>query len=313
MPPHSCQKGAVRTAWRTAVRSRARRVGGRGGAREPVRCQPHRLRRFADDPQREREQDDRAAQADDPVGPSPPHGEDQPHRHGDQEAHAGHRGGAQERERRRAAPHEPPGDHGRADDVTGGRQPQRDQDPVDEGELPHLGDEPGGRERAGEDERAEDRDRPRPPALDEPAHERHEDAVEEQAERDDEGEGAAIGSEIGDDGLEKRPDREADAGREEHHDREGDGDPPSVEDPPPRHDRGHYSRATGPGQPAGPSSPRAGRPSDDPRTIAGTASAPSSGETPRSREGPGPGGPCAASGMDPRRGNRRPSDRCHGR
>jgi hypothetical protein len=158
---------------------------------------------------------------------------------------------AQDGERRRPPPREPSGDDSRADDVSGRREAEGDHDAVDERQLPEFGHEPGAGKRGPEHEGAEDGDRSRSPALDEPAHERHEQAVEEEAERYDEGIGGAVRPEIGDDGLQEGADREADAGREEHHDGEGDGDPPSVEHPSTRHRAGHYSRGVERGQLAG--------------------------------------------------------------
>ena len=130
-------------------------------------------------------------------------------------------------------------------------------------------------------------DRARAPALHQPAHERHEHAVEEEAQRHDQGVGGAVGSEIRDDGLQERADREAHAGRQEHHDGEGDGDPPSVEHALPRHGRGHYSRAVDPGQSRAGS--RGARKTLRARALAsaGTAGAPSrrsdSANPPRTR------------------------------
>ena len=125
---------------------------------------------------------------------------------------------------------EPAGDHGIGDDGTGGGEPERGERPVHDGELPEVLAQPRRGQRRGEEDRAARRHRAGAEAIDEGADPRHERAVEEQAERDDEREAAAIDAEIGHHRLQKGPDRVPHAGRDEHHQRKGRRDPPAIED-----------------------------------------------------------------------------------
>ena len=310
MPPQSCQKGTVRTASSTGVLLERRHVRPERPGGKTVGRESHRFRRLPDDPEREGEQDDGRAQPDERVRRAPADQEDEPHRERDEEAHAGHRCRAEDGERRRPATDEPTRDDGRAHDVAGRREAEGHQDAVDERQLPERRHEPGAGDRSREDQDARDRDRTRPPTLDELADERHEHAVEEEAQRHDQGVGRAVRSEVRHHGFQEGPDREAHPGREQHHDGEGDGDPPSVEHGSPRHDRGHYSRGVEPRQPARPA--RRGREARG-CAIAGTGGAPFAGSTPRTRGGRGPEDPCAGIDMGPRPGSPRRRDRPHAR
>ena len=134
---------------------------------------------------------------------------------------------------------------GRAEDVAGGGETEGDEDAVDEGELPEVAHEPGGGHGEGEDQDASHRDGPRPQALGEPAEERHEDAIEQETQRDDEGVAGAIQPEVGDHGLEERSHREANAGGEEDHDGERPRHPPAVENARRAVHGANYSRRVG--------------------------------------------------------------------
>ena len=307
MPPQSCQKGRVRTASSTGVCSSVATSGRAAPAGKAVRREAHRLRRLPDDPERQGEQDDGGPQPDERVRRPPAHQEDEPHRERDEEAHARHRGRAEDGEGGRPPPNEPARHDRRAHDVAGRGEAEGHQDAVDDRELPEARHEPGSGQRGGEDEDAGDRDRARAPTLDELADERHEHAVEEEAQRHDERVGRAVRSEVRDHGFQEGADREAHPGREQHHDGEGDGDPPSVEHGPPRHDRGHYIRGVEPGQPARPA--RRGQKTLRGCAIAGTGGALFAGSTPRTRGGRGPEDPCAEIDRGPRPGSPRRRDR----
>src|SRR5581483_4751527 len=135
-------------------------------------------------------------------------------------------------------------------------------------QLPERPHEPRADDREPERQRARDRHRAGTPPFHQPADERHEQAVEEEAERHHGREAGAVGAEIRDHRLEERPGREPQPARQEDHDGEGDGDPPPVEEPPAGHGGGHYSRGapaptteTRPGPPPAPGPPRRAAPS----------------------------------------------------
>src|SRR5205807_5985174 len=156
-------------------------------------------------------------------------GENQPRHERHQQAHSGHRRAAEQRERGAASRAEPARHHAGGHHRPRHREAERQDHAVHESELPEVADERGQHERSDEQERPDGGGEPRAEAVEGQADERPEDAVEEEAHRDHEGEARAVEAEVGHDRLEKWPDGVADSGGDERHEREPGDHPPAVE------------------------------------------------------------------------------------